>query len=100
MPTVEVLVTERLDVAALRHCQAMLAQALDLRPEHLVVDLAACTGIDATGIGMLLDAHRAQLRQGRRLTLRTVPPQVWRMFVLARVDHVFTIEAPDDRTPG
>ncbi|GGM26402.1 STAS domain-containing protein [Dactylosporangium sucinum] len=92
---VEVLVTERLDVASVRRCQAMLAHALSRHPARLIVDLSRCSGIDATGIGVLLDAHRALWRQGSRLTLRAVPPEVWRMFVLARVDHVFDVVAQE-----
>ncbi|MET7400894.1 STAS domain-containing protein [Dactylosporangium sp. NPDC005572] len=89
--SVEVHIAGRVDVASIRRHQAVLAQALDLRPRCVVVDLSRCTGVDATGIGVLLDAHRALWSEGSRLTLRAVPPEVWRMFVLARVDHVFDV---------
>ncbi|WP_238012321.1 STAS domain-containing protein [Dactylosporangium sp. AC04546] len=89
---IEVYVAQRLDVASVRRCQAILSQALRRQPARLIVDLSDCPGVDATGIGVLLDAHRALWRQGSQLTLRAVPPEVWRMFVLARVDHVFDVD--------
>jgi anti-anti-sigma factor len=90
--TVEIVIAEELDAAAVPRVSALLHEAADLRPRHLVVDLAACPFLDATAIGMLLDVHRRVWTDGGRLTLRAPGERVIRTLRLARVDHVLDVE--------
>ncbi|MDG6108700.1 STAS domain-containing protein [Dactylosporangium aurantiacum] len=88
---VEVSVTDPLDTSATPRVRALLDDAAALRPADLVVDMTACTYVDATGIGMLLDVHRKVWRDGGRLTLRNLSPKVARTLQLARVDRVLHV---------
>jgi anti-anti-sigma factor len=91
-PTVEVVITEELDAAAVPRFGALLHEAADLHPQRLVVDLAQCPFIDAAGIGMLLDVHRRVWTDGGRLTLRSPVARVARTLQLARVDRVLHVQ--------
>jgi anti-anti-sigma factor len=44
--------------------------------------------VDATGLGVLVGAHRKAGRAGRTLVLRDVPPPVGRLLFLTRLDRV------------
>jgi anti-anti-sigma factor len=90
--TIEIVVSEELDAAAVPRVAALLHEAADLHPRHLVVDLAACPFVDATAIGMLLEVHRRVWTDGGRLTLRGPGERVLRTLRLARVDHVLDVD--------
>lgn len=91
---VEIVVTEELDLAAVRELGGVLDSILALRPARLVIDVAACRYVDAAGIGLLLDVHRRMWRLGGRLTLRSPSPRLHRLLQVARVDQVFHVIAP------
>jgi anti-anti-sigma factor len=99
VPTIEVIVTEEVDLWTAALLQSRLDEALRLRPAELVVDLAACPYLDAAGIGMLLQVHRQARQYGAQLILRAPSPRVRRNLVLSRVDQVMRI-SPVDPGPG
>lgn len=76
------------DLAALR---ARLDQVLVLRPRRVVIDLAGCTHLDATAIGLLLDVHRRLWSTDGLLSLRSPGPRLRKILEVARVDHVLDI---------
>lgn len=78
----------RLDVAAAADARLALADALDEGDGELVLDLTGLDAVDATGLGVLVGAHRRAGRSGRALVLRDVPPGVGRLLVLTRLDRV------------
>ncbi len=80
----------RLDVVAAADVRSALAEAeaVDHGVGDLTLDLAAVDGIDATGLGLLVGAHRRAGRAGRRLVLRDVPPVVARVLLVTRLDKV------------
>ena len=80
--------TGRLDVAAAADARLALAEALDEGDGDLVLDLTALDAVDATGLGVLVGAHRRAGRSGRALVLRDVPPPVGRLLMLTRLDRV------------
>ena len=90
-PLVEIVVTENLMAPAAARLHALVSDALALRPEHLVIDLAQCGAADALAIDVLLAAHRRAWQLGCRLTLRAPSPKLMWIFQLSRVDHVFEI---------
>ena len=69
-----------------------LAEAVADRPARLVVDLTACTRIDAAAVEALLRAHSQMLRNQGTLALRRPQHRVRRTLRLARVDHVLEVE--------
>jgi anti-anti-sigma factor len=54
----------------------------------VVVDLAAVTFLDATGVGVLVGAHKRLANQGGRLVLVNPPPAIARVLQLAGVAHL------------
>ena len=57
------------------------------------------TGVDATGLGVLVGAHRRARRAGRTLVLRDVPAPVARLLLLSRLDRVLRLR-PRRRVRG
>ena len=78
----------RLDVAAAADVRLALADAVDAGAGDLVLDLTALEAVDATGLGVLVGAHRLAGRSGRTLVLRDVPPRVGRLLRRTRLDRV------------
>lgn len=69
-----------------------LFDALDRSPDGLTVDMSGVVLIDATGVGVLLGAHRRAQSLDRRLVLRDVPERIERLLAATRLHRVFTIE--------
>ena len=81
----------RLDVGVTSDVRLALAAAVDGGAGELVLDVRAVTGVDATGLGVLVGAHRRAGRAGRTLVLQDVPPALGRLLVLSRLDRVLTL---------
>ncbi|MCW2614243.1 MAG: anti-sigma factor antagonist [Frankiales bacterium] len=78
----------RLDVSAAADVRLALEDELDAGEGDLVLDLHGLLAVDATGLGVLLGAHRRAGRAGRTLVLRDVPPSVGRILHVTRLDRV------------
>jgi anti-anti-sigma factor len=85
--------TGRLDVHAAADARLALADAVESGEGDLVIDLASLDAVDATGLGVLVGAHRRAGRAGRTLVLRDVPPPVGRLLFLTRLDRVLRISS-------
>ena len=88
---VTVAVTGALDVTTLPRVRDALEQALTARPSRLVVDLSACSFVDASALAVLLDLHRRMCRTGGVLTLRGCCPRVLRLLSLTGLRRVFDL---------
>ena len=88
---VEMQVTYELCAAALGRFEKTVLEVLAAAPCVLVVDLSRCRGIDAEGIGMLLELHRQLRRGGSRLCVRGPSSPVRRAMREARVDQILNI---------
>lgn len=84
----------RLDVVAAADARLALADAVDAGTGELVLDLVGLESVDATGLGVLLGAHRRAQRAGRSLVLRSVPDRVGRLLLITRLDRVLRTTAP------
>jgi anti-anti-sigma factor len=78
----------RLDVHAAADVRLEIAEAVESGEGELVLDLLALEAVDATGLGVLVGAHRRAQRAGRTLVLEDVPEQVGRLLLLTRLDRV------------
>lgn len=78
----------RLDVHAAADARLELADAVDTGDGDLVLDLVALEGVDPTGLGVLVGAHRRAGRLGRTLVLRDTPPALDRLLRRTRLDRV------------
>ena len=88
---VTVTITGALDVATLPRVREQLEQVLAGRPARVVVDLSACTFVDASALALLLDVHRRLSRAGGVLTLRGSCPRVLRLLSLTGLRRVFDL---------
>lgn len=86
-----VRVTGPLDVHVAADVRLLLLEVIPRGRDELVVDLGDTSGVDATGLGVLLGAHRAAGRAGRRLVLLDPPPRVLRLLVATRLDRVLAV---------
>ncbi len=93
--TDDVVVLEgRLDVSTAPDVRLALHRAVDSGAGDLVLDLARISVLDASGLGVLVGAHRRAVRAGRRLLLRNVPPHVSRLLWVTRLQRVLHLEQP------
>jgi anti-anti-sigma factor len=83
-----IVLSGRLDVHAAADVRLALADAVDQGEGELVVDLNALEAVDATGLGVLVGAHRRAQRMGRTLVLEDVPDQVGRLLLITRLDRI------------
>jgi anti-anti-sigma factor len=91
LPAVTVTVVGALDATTLPRVRDELEQAVTRRPARLVVDLSACTFIDASALAVLLDLHRRLSRTGGVLSLRGSCPRVLRLLSLTGLRRVFDL---------
>lgn len=82
---VELVVGGRLDVRSAADARTVLHSAVDDGVGDLVLDLSELDSWDATGLGVIMGAHR-------RLVLRGVPPQMQRLLVATRLHRILAIE--------
>ena len=81
----------RLDVSDAADVRLALVTAVDGGSGELVLDLRGLEAVDATGLGVLVGAHRRAQRAGRVLVLRDVQPAVARLLFLTRLDRVLRV---------
>src|ERR1700754_884005 len=88
-----VVVKEPLAGAMVPGWQAMLTRGVDARPGRLIIDLSDTPHIDADGITALLGIHRRLVSGGGQLIVRSPNARIRRLFQLARVTGVLTLES-------
>jgi anti-anti-sigma factor len=88
----QLVVGGRLDVRSAADARTVLHSALDEGHGDLVLDLSELDSWDATGLGVIMGAHRKAGRGGRRLVLRGVPSQMQRLLVATRLHRILAIE--------
>jgi anti-anti-sigma factor len=82
----------QLDASTVPDVRLALHAAVDKGHGDLVVDIADVELLDATGLGVLVGAHRRAGRHGRRLVLRSVPPRVDRLLFISRLYLVLHVD--------
>ena len=78
----------RLDVHAAADVRLALAEAVRAGAGDLVLDLSGVVAVDATGLGVLVGAHRGAGRAARTLVLLDVPERVGRLLFVTRLHRV------------
>ncbi|MFI6988992.1 STAS domain-containing protein [Nonomuraea wenchangensis] len=84
----------RLDAGTSAGVRERLHDALDAGEGDLILDLSELEMIDATGLGVLVGAHRRAMGAQRRLVLRGVPPRIMRILAVTRLNRVLLVEVP------
>ncbi|WP_432495957.1 STAS domain-containing protein [Kineococcus gypseus] len=97
-----VRVSGRLDVHSVPEVRAALHGAVDRGSGALVVSLDGVVVADATGLGVLLGAHRRAQRAGREMVLRDVPRPALRLVRVTRLHRVLRLDGEPARAaaPG
>lgn len=70
---------------------ALLASVRRAAPGRVLVDLAAVTYIDSSGIASLVEAYQKARQTGVGFALAVVGPAVLRVLQLSRLDKIFPI---------
>ena len=91
-PGAELAFAGRLGAATVADVRAALAAAIDAGVADIVVDLHDVELVDATGLGVLVGAHRRADRLGRRLVLQRVPERIERLLHATRLHRVLVID--------
>ena len=91
-PGAEVRLAGRLDVTGASDARLALHTAVECGSGDLVVDVAGVELVDATGLGVLVGAHRRAQRAGRVLVLREPGDRLRRVLVATRLDRVLRVE--------
>jgi anti-anti-sigma factor len=89
----ELAVSGRLDVHQASDVREALHAAIDSGTGDLVVDVSGVELVDATGLGVLVGAHRRATQVGRRVVLRDAGPRLTRILRLTRLSRVLALEA-------
>jgi anti-sigma B factor antagonist len=71
--------------------RTVLADAIEVRPARLQVDLAGVDFIDSVGLSVLVAGHRRGLEHGVPFELARVRPACMRVLEITRLTEVFTI---------
>lgn len=96
-PVTQVVYLEgRLDVTTAAQVRPILHSAVCEGGGDLVIDLSEVELLDATGLGVLVGAHRRAARVGRRLVLRDVPPRVMRLLAITRLHRVLPVRFTEE----
>jgi anti-sigma B factor antagonist len=81
-----------LDVRSVGDVRQELNDLIDATSGDVIVDLGAVDVVDATGLGLLVAAHRRVERLGRSLVLRHPLPPVVRILAVTRLSRVLHVE--------
>jgi anti-sigma B factor antagonist len=91
-PGAMISLSGRLGATTVADVRAAVAEAIAVGVGDLVVDLHRVELVDATGLGVLVGAHRRADRAGRRLVLRMIPERIDRLLVATRLHRVLCID--------
>ncbi len=89
----ELRLAGRLDVTTVGGVRNALHAAIEGGAGDLTVSLADVEMVDATGLGVLVGAHRRARASGRRLVLRELPPRISRVLAASRLYHILHVVA-------
>ena len=84
-----------LDARGAAPARLALQEAVRRGEGDLVVDIAGVELVDATGLGVLVGAHRSAQRSGRVLVLQDPSERLRRVLAVTRLDRVLAVT----RTP-
>jgi anti-sigma B factor antagonist len=84
--------TGRLSARTVAEVRSTLVAAIALGKGDLVLDISGVDLVDASGLGVLVGAHRLALRGERRLVIRSAPQRVERLLAATHLNRVLTLE--------
>jgi anti-sigma B factor antagonist len=92
-----IVVGGELDLASGPALEDELARVLASRVELVVLDLRGLEFMDSTGLGILVEANRRAVDEGRRFGLIKGSPQVQRLLDLTGVaERITLVDTPEE----
>jgi anti-anti-sigma factor len=91
-PGTVISLSGRLAAATVADVRSVLVAALECGHGDLVVDLHDVVLVDASGLGVLVGAHRRALRVDRRLVLRNIPDRIERLLAVTHLNRVLAVD--------
>jgi anti-sigma B factor antagonist len=91
-PGTELRLTGRLDGQNTSLARVALHRAVTAGTGDLLVHVSGMKIWDASGLGVLVGAHRRAQHDGRRLVLSDVPPRELKLLRAANLHRVLTVE--------
>ena len=88
----ELIVGSRLDGSSVADVRDSLRAAIEQATGDVVIDLEAVEWVDATGLAVLVSAHRQLRQQQRHLVLRGCRPAVRRALAVTHLNRVLIQE--------
>jgi anti-anti-sigma factor len=82
----------RLSALTVAEVRTALITAIACGAGDVVVDISEVELVDASGLGVLVGAHRLAVRGERRLVLRNVPDRIERLLAITHLNRVLTLE--------
>ena len=86
------IIGSRLDGSSVTDVRDSLRAAIEEATGDVVLDLDAVEWVDATGLAVLVSAHRRLREQQRHLVLRGCRPAVRRALAVTRLNRVLMLE--------
>jgi anti-sigma B factor antagonist len=80
-----------LDVRGVADVRSAIEALLDSTDTDVHLDLSNVVAIDATGLALIVSAHRRAVNQGRQLVLEGVGPSLARLLAVTRLHRVLTV---------
>ncbi|HEX8805067.1 MAG TPA: STAS domain-containing protein [Acidimicrobiales bacterium] len=81
-----------LDIVTSENVKRELSEVFDSGATALTLDLGDVRFVDSSGLGTLVALHRYAEAAGSTFTVRSVPPQVQRLFEITRLDDLLAVE--------
>jgi anti-sigma B factor antagonist len=92
VPGSVISLTGRLSARTVAEVRSTLKTAIEEGQGDLVLDISGVDLVDASGLGVLVGAHRLALRGERRLVIRRAPQRVERLLAATHLNRVLTLE--------
>ncbi|TWP36520.1 STAS domain-containing protein [Leekyejoonella antrihumi] len=96
----EVRVAGPLDVHSVADVRTVLGRMIDDGAGDLVLHLADAEIGDATGLGVIVGAHRRAMRAGRRLVLADTSPRLERLLRATKLGRVIAVDRSVPAAPS
>ncbi|HEY3016399.1 MAG TPA: STAS domain-containing protein [Nocardioides sp.] len=81
-----------LDIVTSEEIKRELRQLVDVGHVALELDVSDVGFVDSSGLGVLVAVHRHAEAAGGRFVVRSVPPQLMRLFEITRLGDLLTVD--------
>lgn len=88
----ELVISGRLDARSAPGAREALHATVDAGSGDLLIHVPDLEIWDASGLGVIVGAHRRARQTGRRLVLTEVPPRQLRLFRATRLNRVLAVQ--------